>query len=59
MKDLKKELENLVNEKQEVNDRIKLHTQELTQLQQRSLMLTGAVQALTHLMKDDEEEASE
>ena len=59
MKDLKKELENLGNEKQEVNDRIKLHTQELTQLQQRSLMLTGAVQALTHLMKDDEEEASE
>ena len=38
MKDLKKELENLVNEKQEVNDRIKLHTQELTQLHQRSLM---------------------
>ena len=59
MKDLKKELENLVNEKQEVNDRIKLHTQELTQLQQRSLMLTGAIQALTHVMKDDEEEASE
>ena len=59
MKDLKKELENLVNEKQEENDRIKLHAQELTQLQQRSLMLTGAIQALTHIMKDNEEEASE
>ena len=59
MKDLKNELENLVSEKQEVEERIKLYTQELTQLQQRSLMLTGAVQALTHLMKDDEEEASE
>ena len=59
MKDLKNELENLVSEKQEVEERIKLHTQELTQLQQRSLMLTGAIQALTHVMKDDEEEASE
>ena len=59
MKDLKEELENLMNEKKEVDERIKLYTQELTQLQQRSLMLTGAVQALTHLMKDDEEEASE
>ena len=59
MKDLKKELENLVNEKQEVNDRIKLHTQELTQLQQRSLMLTGAIQALTHVMDDDKEKGEE
>ena len=59
MKDLNEELKNLQSEKQEVDERIKLFTQELTQLQQRSLMLTGAVQALTHLMKDDEEEASE
>ena len=59
MKDLKNELENLVSVKQEVEERIKLYTQELTQLQQRSLMLTGAIQALTHVMKDDEEEASE
>ena len=59
MKDLKEELENLMSEKQEVDERIKLYTQELTQLQQRSLMLTGAIQALTHTMKDDEEEASE
>ena len=59
MKDLKKELENLVNEKQEVNDRIKLHTQELTQLQQRSLMLTGAIQALAHVMDDDKEKGEE
>ena len=56
--DLKNELENLVV-KTEVEERIKLYTQELTQLQQRSLMLTGAIQALTHVMKDDEEEASE
>ena len=40
MKDLKEELENLMGEKQEVDERIKLYTQELTQLQQRSLMLT-------------------
>jgi len=62
MKDLNEELENLQNEKQEVDERIKLYTQELTQLQQRSLMLTGAVQALTHIMKDDkgkDEESSE
>ena len=59
MKDLNEELKNLQNEKQEVDERIKLYTQELTQLQQRSLMLTGAVQALTHVMKEDEEEASE
>ena len=59
MKDLKEELENLMGEKQEVDERIKLYTQELTQLQQRSLMLTGAVQALIHVMKEDEEEASE
>ena len=59
MKDLKEELENLMSEKQEVDERIKLYTQELTQLQQRSLMLTGAIQALTHIMKDDEKEASE
>ena len=59
MKDLNEELKNLQSEKQEVDERIKLFSQELTQLQQRSLMLTGAVQALTHLMKDDEEEASE
>ena len=59
MKDLKNELENLVSEKQEVEERIKLYTQELTQLQQRSIILPGAIQALTHVMKDDEEEASE
>ena len=59
MKDLNEELKNLQNEKQEVDERIKLYTQELTQLQQRSLMLTGAVQALIHVMKEDEEEASE
>ena len=59
MKDLKEELENLMSEKQEVDERVKLYTQELTQLQQRSLMLTGEIQALTHVMKDDEEEASE
>ena len=59
MKDLNEELKNLQSEKQEVDERIKLFTQELTQLQQRSLMLTGAIQALTHVMKDDEEEASE
>ena len=59
MKDLNEELKNLQNEKQEVDERIKLYTQELAQLQQRSLMLTGAVQALTHVMKEDEEEASE
>ena len=59
MKDLNEELKNLQSEKQEVDERIKLYTQELTQLQQRSLMLTGAIQALTHIMKDDEEEASE
>ena len=59
MKDLNEELKNLQNEKQEVDERVKLYTQELTQLQQRSLMLTGAIQALTHIMKDDEEEASE
>ena len=59
MKDLNEELKNLQNEKQEVDERVKLYTHELTQLQQRSLMLTGAIQALTHVMKDDEEEASE
>ena len=59
MKDLNEELKNLQNEKQEVDERVKLYTQELTQLQQRSLMLTGAVQALIHVMKEDEEEASE
>ena len=59
MKDLNEELKNLQNEKQQVDERVKLFTQELTQLQQRSLMLTGAIQALTHIMKDDEEEASE
>ena len=59
MKDLKNELENLVSEKQEVEERIKLYTQELTQLQQRSLMLTGAIQALTHVMDDDKEKGEE
>ena len=59
MKDLNEELKNLQTEKQEIDERIKLYTQELTQLQQRSLMLTGAIQALTHVMKEDEEEASE
>ena len=59
MKDLKEELENLMNEKKEVDERIKLYTQELTQLQQRSLMLTGAIQALNHVMQDDEGEPSE
>ena len=59
MKDLKEELENLMSEKQEVDERIKLYSQEMTQLQQRSLMLTGAIQALSHVMKDEEEESSE
>ena len=59
MKDLKNELENLVSEKQEVEERIKLYTQELTQLQQRSLRLTGAIQALTHVMDDDKEKGEE
>ena len=59
MKDLNEELKNLQNEKQEVDERVKLYTQELTQLQQRSMMLTGAIQALTYVMKDDEEESSE
>ena len=59
MKDLKEELENLMGEKQEVDERIKLYTQELTQLQQRSLMLTDAIQALNHVMQDDEGEPSE
>ena len=59
MKDLNEELKNLQSEKQEVDERIKLFTQELTQLQQRSLMLTGAIQALTHVMNDDKEESSE
>ena len=36
MKDLNEELKNLQSEKQEVDERIKLFTQELTQLQQRS-----------------------
>ena len=59
MKDLNEELKNLQNEKQEVDERVKLYTQELTQLQQRSMMLAGAIQALTYVMKDDEEESSE
>ena len=59
MKDLNEELKNLRSEKQEVDERIKLFTQELTQLQQRSLMLTGAIQALTHVMDDDKEKGEE
>lgn len=59
MKDLNEELNNLQSEKQEVDERIKLFTQELTQLQQRSLMLTGAIQALTHVMNDDKEKDEE
>ena len=59
MKDLNEELKNLQSEKQEVDERIKLYSQEMTQLQQRSLMLTGAIQALSHVMKDEEEESSE
>ena len=59
MKDLNEELKNLQSEKQEVDERIKLYTQELTQLQQRSLMLTGAIQALTHVMNDDKEKDEE
>lgn len=59
MKDLNEELINLQNEKKEVDERINLYTQELTQLQQRSLMLTGAIQALNHVMQDDEGEPSE
>lgn len=59
MKDLNEELKNLQSEKQEVDERIKLFTQELTQLQQRSLMLTGAIQALTHVMDDDKEKGEE
>ena len=59
MKDLNEELKNLQSEKQEVDERIKLFTQELTQLQQRSLMLTGAIQALTHVMNDDKEKDEE
>ena len=59
MKDLNEELKNLQSEKQEVDERIKLFTQELTQLQQRSLMLTGAIQALSHVMNDDKEKDEE
>ena len=59
MKDLNEELKNLQSEKQEVDERIKLFTQELTQLQERSLMLTGAIQALTHVMDDDKEKGEE
>ena len=59
MKDLNEELKNLQSEKQEVDERIKLYSQEMAQLQQRSLMLTGAIQALSHVMKDEEEESSE
>ena len=59
MKDLNEELKNLQSEKQEVDERIKLFSQELTQLQQRSLMLTGAIQALTHVMDDDKEKGEE
>ena len=59
MKDLNEELKNLQSEKQEVDERIKLFTQELTQLQQRSLMLTGAIQALTHVMDDEKEKGEE
>ena len=59
MKDLNEELKNLQSEKQEVDARIKLFTQEVTQLQQRSLMLTGAIQALTHVMDDDKEKGEE
>ena len=59
MKDLNEELKNLQSEKQEVDERIILFTQELTQLQQRSFMLTGAIQALTHVMDDDKEKGEE